>query len=218
MFDFPTPYRTLFALASGTNKNLESIGVDKNLLNALQLMKAGGEFEIFTRKMEDISTPLKDFFREVEEGQPEKILKKMFSRDHATNFYISLLDEVDPPEYQLYKKWSKIFKNTPALWKIWNPDDGLKKMFFNSNALGKRVVPRISTRDSTRVIMDYLREGEFSIVSGDEARKVLDLLLKCDEEQKQLGNTAGLYSQKQNIADTKTFLSESKKIKLKIIT
>ena len=218
MFDFPTPYRTLFALASGTSKNLESIGVDENLLNALQLMKADGEFEIFTRKMEDISTPLKDFFREVEKGQPEKILKKMFSRAHATNFYISLLDEVDPPEYQLYKKWSKIFKNTPALWKIWNPDDGLKKMFFNSNALGKRMVPRISTRASKQVIMDYLREGEFSIVSGDEARKVLDLLLKCDEEQKQLGNSEGLYSQKQNIADTKTFLSESKKIKLKIIT
>jgi hypothetical protein len=118
----PFAFRTLLYYASGLGID-DHRNIDKNLFNVLKILRNGGDVQVYTQEGEDISEALKSLFLTLDNRKPERILKRMYKKDHADNYFAQLLNKVNPPRYQFYKKWMKIFNQTDLLWKIFSPDD-----------------------------------------------------------------------------------------------
>jgi len=209
-------FRTLLYYSSGLGIN-DHRNIDKNLFNILKILRRGGDVQVYTQKGEEISEALKELFLTLDQRKPERILKRLYAKDHATNYFAQLLNKVNPPEYQLYKKWLKIFQQAELLWKIIPESD--KDFFFGGWGFRTRGMPAISVSSALERMRDFVKKKDFSEISEKSAWKMINLLRQYEEELYELEKkTGGRLSDDDVISNGMSMLFENKKIKLKIIT
>jgi len=207
-------FRTLLNYASGLGIN-DHRNIDKNLFNVLTILRRGGDVQVYTRKGEDISEALKKFFLTLDKRKPERILRRLYVKDHANNYFLQLLNKVNPPKYQFYKKWTKIFNQTDLLWKIFPADDNSKDIFYGGRAFRQRKIPTIKIKSALGRVINFRKQKDFSEISDKSSWNIASLLRQYQGE---LAEFEENLSDDENINNGLMMLFENKKIKLKIIT